>query len=249
MQIRSCAPWALALVVVVTWSAAVWAQRPAAQQRPGGRRPGAGFQGGRRGGARFGQMLERHDKNEDGKVSREEWQGPEQFFGRMDQNGDGEITREEFEAQMRRRAGGPGRFPRQGFPPSGPRGLDAPGLLLRLLDADRDRSVSKEELEKFFQKYDSDEDDSLSIEELREAVASQADDDAAPIEGPSVVEGQEAGIGVGDYAPDFELQPVEPHPSLRKWLGDDAPESIENNVKLSELVGKAPIMLFFGNYT
>jgi len=45
-------------------------------------------------------LLERHDKNKDGNVSREEWQGLEQLFDRMDQNGDGEITGEEFEAKM-----------------------------------------------------------------------------------------------------------------------------------------------------
>jgi len=72
---------------------------------------------------------------------------------------------------------------------------------------------------------------------------------AEEIEGPSVVKGHKAGIEVGSYPPDFELQPVEPHAVLRKWLGEDAPKSIERGVRLSQLVGKAPIMLFFGSYT
>ena len=71
----------------------------------------------------------------------------------------------------------------------------------------------------------------------------------AEIEGPSVVEGQKAGIVVGQYAADFELQPVEPYADLQKWLGADAPESIEQTVRLSQLVGKAPILLLFGSYT
>ena len=72
---------------------------------------------------------------------------------------------------------------------------------------------------------------------------------AKELEGPSVVKGQKAGIAVGQYAPDFELQPVEPYAILQKWLGDGAPKDIEQGVKLSQLVGKAPIMLMFGSYT
>jgi len=79
--------------------------------------------------------------------------------------------------------------------------------------------------------------------------ASQSPDTPVEIKGQSVVEGQKAGIEVGQYAPDFELQPVQPYPSLRRWLGDDAPQNIEHGVKLSQLVGKAPIMLFFGSFT
>jgi len=72
---------------------------------------------------------------------------------------------------------------------------------------------------------------------------------AAEIAGPSVVKGQPPGIEVGQYAPDFELQPVEPYAILRKWLADDAPANIEHKVRLSQLVGKAPIMLLYGSYT
>jgi len=72
---------------------------------------------------------------------------------------------------------------------------------------------------------------------------------APEIDGPSVVEGQKAGIEVGSNPPDFELQPIEPYAIFQKWLGDDAPKSIEHHVRLSQLVGKAPIMLLFGSYT
>lgn len=78
---------------------------------------------------------------------------------------------------------------------------------------------------------------------------SRHDRPAKPLEGPSVVKGEKPGIEVGEYAPDFELQPVEPYAILQKWLGDDAPKTIEQGVKLSQLVGKAPIMLMFGSYT
>ena len=72
---------------------------------------------------------------------------------------------------------------------------------------------------------------------------------APEIDGPSIVKGQKAGIEVGSYPPDFELQPIEPYAILEKWLGDDAPKSVEQHVRLSQLVGKAPIMLLFGSYT
>jgi hypothetical protein len=69
------------------------------------------------------------------------------------------------------------------------------------------------------------------------------------IDGASVVEGQSAGIENGDYAPDFELEPVQPHADLARWLGDKAPESVEDKVMLSDLLGKAPVLLLFGSYT
>ena len=66
---------------------------------------------------------------------------------------------------------------------------------------------------------------------------------------PSVIEGKKSGIEVGQYAPDFELQPIEPYAKLREWLGENAPKSIEEKVKLSRLVGKQPILLLYGSYT
>jgi len=103
-------------------------------------------------------------------------------------------------------------------------------------------------LQKFFERSDYNRDGSLSGSELQRAIAAAIADEKE-ITGPSVVEGKKAGIQVGQYAPDFELQPVEPHPALQKWLGDGASVNMEHGVKLSQLVGKAPIMLFFGSYT
>jgi hypothetical protein len=72
---------------------------------------------------------------------------------------------------------------------------------------------------------------------------------AGEISGPSVVTGQKAGIEVGQYAPDFKLEPIQPYPALRKWLGDKAPKSAAETVPLAQLVGKVPVMLLFGSYT
>jgi hypothetical protein len=105
---------------------------------------------------------------------------------------------------------------------------------------------------------------------------------------PSVVRGRKAGIEVGQYAPDFQLQPIEPYAKLRDWLGNDPPGTASSataprlggdgsssrsgarlprsasvgtgvddtepgglfqKVRLSQLVGKAPILLLYGSYT
>lgn len=83
----------------------------------------------------------------------------------------------------------------------------------------------------------------------KEGDPNETDDSSVPPDAPSVAEGQIAGIEVGDFAPDFELQPVQPSADLQRWLGVDAPESIERNVMLSKVVGKAPVLLLFGSYT
>jgi hypothetical protein len=72
---------------------------------------------------------------------------------------------------------------------------------------------------------------------------------AGEITGPSVVEGQKAGVEVGQYAPDFKLEPIQPYAELPKWLGDKAPKSAADTVLVSQLVGKVPVMLLFGSYT
>ena len=45
------------------------------------------------------------------------------------------------------------------------------------------------------------------------------------IEGPSVIPGEPAGIAVGQFAPDFELQPIEPYPKLAEWLENNRPRA------------------------
>ena len=108
---------------------------------------------------------------------------------------------------------------------------------------------SKEELEKFFRKNDSDEDGKLNEDELKVAVVSRADREVIEVEGPSVVEGQKAGIGIGYHAPDFELQPIEPYACLQEWLGGEGDVGIEKRITLSQLVGEQPVLLLFGSYT
>jgi hypothetical protein len=246
-----CVPWLFVSFAAVIWSAAVWAQQPKGTPGPPGAGAGARRSGGFRGGFTLDRLLERHDGDKDGKVTREEWQGPEQVFGQMDQDSDGVITKEEFQARMRARGRfgmGRGGLGGRAAPPQESQKPDA-AALLNLLDANKDGSISKDELEKFLRKNDSDEDGKLSEDELKVAIASRVDREVIEVEGPSVVEGQKAGIGVGYYAPDFELQPIEPYACLQEWLGGDGDGSIEKRITLSELVGEQPVLLLFGSYT
>ncbi|MBE2282675.1 MAG: prolyl oligopeptidase family serine peptidase [Prosthecobacter sp.] len=62
--------------------------------RKGMPQPGAA----RRAGIPWQAITGRDDKNQDGKVSREEFSGPATLFQRLDKNGDGMLTRDEHEA-------------------------------------------------------------------------------------------------------------------------------------------------------
>ena len=63
---------------------------------------GAPAPGARR-GIPWAVVTGRDDKNNDGKVSKDEFSGPPQLFQRLDQNGDGMLTREEHEAFLKAR--------------------------------------------------------------------------------------------------------------------------------------------------
>ena len=101
------------------------------------------------------------DKNKDKKISRDEW--PSQFaqaFDRLDTNHDGFIDEEEFNA-MRNRFGGGG-----GGMGGGPRTGES---LTKLLDANADGKVSREEFAKIlslFDILDKDHNGELSPDEL-----------------------------------------------------------------------------------
>jgi acetyl esterase/lipase len=49
----------------------------------------------------YDQILERHDANRDGKISREEFRGPPTLFARLDKNKDGLVTRAEHPSPNR----------------------------------------------------------------------------------------------------------------------------------------------------
>jgi Ca2+-binding EF-hand superfamily protein len=99
------------------------------------------------------------DKNKDKKISKDEFpsQFPAQFFDRLDANHDGFIDEEEFNAM--RRGGG-------GMMMGGPRTGES---LTKLLDANTDGKVSREEfakIESLFDALDKDHNGELNQEEL-----------------------------------------------------------------------------------
>jgi hypothetical protein len=45
-------------------------------------------------------IVKRMDRDQDGKISKSEWQGPEEMFAKLDNNTDGFLTKEEIPAEM-----------------------------------------------------------------------------------------------------------------------------------------------------
>ena len=100
------------------------------------------------------------DKDGDGKVSRDEFNGPDRFWDRLDSDGDGFVT--EAEAKSMRR--GRGQRGQRG------QGQGGPNILLQRLDTDKDGKVSEEEWKAFFKAADKDGDGAVTAEELGAAM-------------------------------------------------------------------------------
>ena len=127
--------------------------------------------------------IQQFDANKDGKISREEFTGPERFFDRMDADKDGFVTKEEAQ-NMRRGQGGRGGMGGRGGGMDGGRG--GQNMLTQRMDTDKDGKVSKAEWDACFKKPDENGDEFLQSEELRAAVSGRRLRDDAPKVGADV---------------------------------------------------------------
>lgn len=114
------------------------------------------------------------DHNKDGKISRQEFRGPERMFERLDTNRDGFITRSEAES-MRNRIG-------QDSAAENPHPNLGPMFIARI-DSDGNESISLEEWTAFFKKADENEDGLIQLEEWQAAIRRQPLKDHAPAVG------------------------------------------------------------------
>src|SRR5206468_1689253 len=87
--------------------------------------------------SRFGWkwLAARHDADEDGEVSREEFTGPAEFFDRLDRDHDGVLTEQDFDWSERSPYAQQGRMGR---------------LWFSQIDANSNGRISKTEWEQFF---------------------------------------------------------------------------------------------------
>lgn len=153
--------------LVVLGSSAVFGEDPAPRER-GEREPGA--------------LFERMDANKDGFIVADEvGERGARMFERLktdaDKNEDGKISREEFDATMaqRRRPGGEGRPGAEGRPgqrPEGRPGMQfSPEAMLERMDANKDGKISKEEaperMREGFNRLDTNTDGFIDAAELK----------------------------------------------------------------------------------
>jgi len=113
--------------------------------------------------------LQRMDADGDGKVSRDEFTGPDRLWGRLDRDGDGFVT--EGEAGAMRRGG------RRGKPG---------GRMTERFDGNEDGKISAEEWTAFFEKADENGDAVLDPDEMSAALAGRRYEDKAPRVGAPV---------------------------------------------------------------
>ena len=104
--------------------------------RGGGDRPQRGGFGGR--GPSSERIAERFDENNDGKITKDEFTGPEEMFARMDRNEDGVINADDFRGGFDRPGGGFGRGS-GGF--GGRGGQVGPDLSTIARSSDRDKLI------------------------------------------------------------------------------------------------------------
>lgn len=209
-----------------------------------------------------------HDKNKDGKVTKEEYTRGEERFQRLDRNRDGVVTGEDFQ-RGRRRGRGRERPGAGGSPPR----IDRGRVIGFLMDVDRDGKVTREETGRWLKDRDENQDGVLTAEEIGgrrgrfvlrildtdgdgkvtaaevEAAFKEADEDGdGSLDAPRRRRGRGEGRGPrgrrgrrGDDAAPKAGAPA-PDFELPRLHG-------QGSVKLSSFKGSKPVALIFGSYT
>jgi thiol-disulfide isomerase/thioredoxin len=170
----------------------------------------------------------RLDRDGDGRITREEFPGPDPDFARLDRDHDRVLKETDFD------------FSPHALTPS-------PGALL-FYRADRDGNgkLTREELDDFFKSCDGDGQGFLSLSDLQEAFrtpprpAQEAKGPSGPSKATLVrglfrqeIGSLQAGPTLGETAPDFTLKAV----------------GGREEITLSKLIGSKPVVLVFGNFT
>jgi AhpC/TSA family/EF hand len=173
-------------------------------------------------------LAERYDKNGDGKITPEEFSGPEKLFARLDRDGDGTITADDFDWTER------SPYVRQ---------LMSAGQMLRTLGGDNGGKITREDWEKTFERISQGK-GFITPEDLRGRMfPPPARGPAGPPGGPTpmillqgLLDGDIGspfeGPNVGSRAPDFRLKTYDG----------------KGQIALSDLRGK-PVVLVFGSFT
>jgi len=126
---------------------------------------------------RVDQMLARLDTNKDGKITADEFKGPEERFKAMDANSDGAVTREEL-IKAHARPGQPGRGgpagqPGEAGPGAGGQGQGQRGEgFFERFDTNKDGKVTADEFKgnpERFKALDTDNDGAITKEEMLQA--------------------------------------------------------------------------------
>jgi hypothetical protein len=174
-------------------------------------------------------LARRYDKNGDGRITPDEFTGPESLFRRLDRDGDGAITAADFDWSER------SPYVRQ---------LMTAGQMLRTLGADNGGKITREDWERAFERMSGGK-GFVTPEDLRERMFPPPERGAgAPSGGmppPAVllkglldgdIGSPFEGPGLGRRAPEFRLK---------------TPDG-KREIALSDLRGK-PVVLVFGSFT